>query len=238
MTDLPPHVEEVLAVARDGHVWGDEWTRRELAKAEQVLGETVCNGCTLAGCCKQPVMATYVEALPIAVQLHNSALNLPRIRQRYVRLGNRMEQAMARGVQDDELFPCPFLKDARCSVYSVRPMICRVYQAFGDAKRCTPYAERRDGERPKQQLLDHASAIGPALSVAMSVAEDLGGNRDLPWIRALPLQVAYIMFALQETPDGFLSTVFRLCHMPLETFNEVVQHQAADPLDRVHYEVP
>lgn len=54
-----------------------------------------------------------------------------RIRQAGVRLPDR-DQALRQMIANDGEYTCPALADGRCSVYAVRPMICRIWGVSDD----------------------------------------------------------------------------------------------------------
>lgn len=64
------HIETLLGVVSEMHRTAADWTREQLDSNKKTeLGDHVCDGCRLAGCCKQPVLSTFIEALPIALAL-------------------------------------------------------------------------------------------------------------------------------------------------------------------------
>lgn len=114
---------------------------RQLAQgfAEAVTPHAACtDGCS--GCCYQPVSLTLQEAELIARET-GAPLQTP-------------ASWSADVVLDHVGQPCPFLRDARCSIYSHRPMACRLmFNMDVDALLCqmvpgalshVPYADYKD----------------------------------------------------------------------------------------------
>jgi len=228
-----------LQTAAEGREFAEEWSVTYMKHARHSqIGEHVCDGCDVAGCCRQPVVATWVDALPIALRLHGSGLNTARRREQLHHEGRRAEDALCDGIEADEIFDCVFLCNGRCSMYSVRPMICRVYFAFGDRSRCTPYPERTDGLRPKVCTADHTIPMAVNVSVAQELSAALGcSTPSLPWLRALPKQVANMLDALASRPEEFWNVVWAQCAMPSELFARMVVQMSKEPPDRVELEV-
>lgn len=231
---LTEQQKAVLACAREGHGWGDGWVEHEMEKTKDAkLGQTVCTGCTIAGCCKQPVLATWIDAFPIAVWFHGRGGLSSKTLKRYFELGHKMEYTLRNGTEDEYADDCVFLDKGKCVVYEIRPMICRAYYAFGDRANCTPYHEREDGERPMICALDHSPAIAATIYVATDMAGELKcPHARMPWVRALPLQVAILLNALELSPDAFWPEVWSQCHMPEAEFAQMAAVQQENPMKR------
>jgi Fe-S-cluster containining protein len=112
---------------------------RQMAEtfAETVAPHAACKD-SCAGCCHQPVSLTLQEAEVIAretgLQMHTPASWSTGPVMRYV------GQA------------CPFLKDARCTIYSSRPLVCRlIFNMDADALLC----QMVPGVRSQAPYADH-----------------------------------------------------------------------------------
>ncbi len=81
-------------------------------------------------CCKPGVLASIPELLRILALIHStfSEADVLALRERAKRYG---EQVAGRNFNElvDESVPCPLLVDGRCSVYEVRPLVCRGYNS-------------------------------------------------------------------------------------------------------------
>lgn len=81
-------------------------------------------------CCKPGVLASIPELLRILDRIHSTFSKAD-----VLALGERAkryrEQVAERDFNDlvDESVPCPLLVDGRCSVYEVRPLVCRGYNS-------------------------------------------------------------------------------------------------------------
>jgi Fe-S-cluster containining protein len=81
-------------------------------------------------CCYLPVDVLAPEAFLIAVHLQQM-LSRAELAALVYRLGTH-------GQQDFGARPCVFLADGRCSIYEVRPMVCRGYNSLSK-ERCEAY---------------------------------------------------------------------------------------------------
>lgn len=92
------------------------------------------SGCS--HCCHQPVSVTPVEAFTIVDHLRKTRTpeQLGELTQR---LSARREQTqgLSRTEQYSPEFPCVFLEDGKCSIYEVRPLVCRGMNSL-DAEAC------------------------------------------------------------------------------------------------------
>lgn len=115
---------------------------------------TCRRGC--AYCCKQVVVASVLEMVVAIAYVKKK--NPERLESLYREI-NRQADLLLSGKSADEWFelqiPCVFLKsDNTCSVYSVRPTVCRSYNALSDPSNCAPPA----GKTVKRlDLMPHAT---------------------------------------------------------------------------------
>jgi Fe-S-cluster containining protein len=81
-------------------------------------------------CCKPGVLASIPELLRVLERVHStfSVADVVALRERAKTYGG---QVAGKNVNDpiDESVPCPLLVDGRCSVYDVRPLVCRGYNS-------------------------------------------------------------------------------------------------------------
>jgi Fe-S-cluster containining protein len=223
-----------LSTASEGHLWVDAWVDQELDKGgRNGLGKSVCFDCGLGHCCRQPVVATFIDAFPIAMRLDGEGKNTPGFRRRLMAAGVRQETALVKGTED-EPYNCPLLVHNRCSVYNIRPVMCRAHYAFHSRDACVPYWERTDNERPKVCLVDHSPAFVTAAKVAVDFALKYGAPMPAePWVRALPYQLSVVMGALRKPEAGRWREIWARCRMKREFFEKVAARQAIDSPDRV-----
>lgn len=116
------------------------------------------SGC--AGCCKNNVAITSIEAERLATYSGRTAASLTK----------PIEHAPA----EFSGIPCPFLVDERCSVYEVRPFACRAHRSFdADSYWCQP-------ERALEGVLAQVKFAGAASAyVAVAKATSVGGFADI-----------------------------------------------------------
>jgi Fe-S-cluster containining protein len=94
-------------------------------------------------CCKPGVLASIPELLRILARIRVTftEVDVSSLRERTKAYG---EQLAGRNFNDlvDESIPCPLLVDGRCSVYEVRPLVCRGYNST-DVEACrTAHTDR------------------------------------------------------------------------------------------------
>lgn len=117
----------------------------------QAGGAVACRaGCD--HCCYQSVGVTPPEALRIFAFL-NESLSKPQLEELAAKLAEQREATAKLSSQErfSPDHPCPFLKDAECSIYPVRPLSCRGMNSL-DAKDCE--SRLRDRERREAFLKD------------------------------------------------------------------------------------
>jgi hypothetical protein len=122
---------QVQDAARSAFYWAD-YCLDLLESATPVPKPSVCQaGCDF--CCHNQVELTAPEALLLGSFLMDrlSPANLQLLLERVEtslarRAGKTKIQLAARRAQ----FPCPLLEDGRCSVYEVRPLMCRAMHSL------------------------------------------------------------------------------------------------------------
>lgn len=116
-------------------------------------------------CCNIWVSVTAPEALYIAKRLPSSATA-------NVEAAHEATRAFSHDERINHPFPCPLLhEDNTCSVYSIRPLFCRL-AASGDAEVCRrSYLNFTDEDIPTPAMyLFGREAYSPALAVALKAA--------------------------------------------------------------------
>ncbi len=167
--DLPPAVE----LARSAMHLASEMSEQFLDKLP--AGTVACkSGC--AHCCHQPVGITAIEAIAIVDRLRQtlSETELSRVAERVAEAREK-----ARGASTAERFsaeqPCPFLEAGQCSIYDVRPLVCRGMNSR-DAEACARIVSdpaARD-EFLANPATGHAFAVPVRVSLSLSVGLQLG----------------------------------------------------------------
>ena len=116
-----------------------------------------------AWCCYEPLQVHILDAIGVAAGL-SAPLD-------YV-LDTRKSAELKRIFN-----PCPFLgKDQNCTVYEIRPLVCRAYHSV-DVARCRQVVETRDSERQVPMHLRSYSFPGLVQEASLAVFEALGIDR-------------------------------------------------------------
>lgn len=131
----------------------------EVAKVRQP--HVVCKaGCS--ACCHMQVEMTDVEAERIARSTGAKAQSLPP--------GRHTTAVEKLGRKDT---PCPFLKDDQCSIYDVRPVMCRDMAIAGpDALACSFENMALFREKDPRTILVPQTKMNPALAAWASVVRE------------------------------------------------------------------
>ena len=81
-------------------------------------------------CCKPGVLASIPELLRILARIHStfSEVDVIALGERATRYGAQVAGTNFNDLVDESV-PCPLLVDGRCSVYEVRPLVCRGYNS-------------------------------------------------------------------------------------------------------------
>jgi Fe-S-cluster containining protein len=104
--------------------------------ARAANGSVACKaGCD--HCCYQSVGVTPAEALTIVAHLHEhrSEGELLDFKE-HIRAARERTRSLSAEERFSPEHPCPFLKDARCTIYEVRPLSCRGMNSL-DANECS-----------------------------------------------------------------------------------------------------
>jgi Fe-S-cluster containining protein len=186
--------ERALEIAVSAFFLADHLTRR--CEAEQDLPQPVACREECDACCYNRVELTPPEALIIG---HHIAGNfapaeieavLAHLARNLARTHGKSPIAVA-GMRGE--LPCPLLRDRRCSVYPVRPLVCRAMHAL-DRERCT--AELNAGSLAASAYYAHRHEIAVSVSAGL-----LEGCRELGLQSgALTLARALDDFFRQENP--------------------------------------
>lgn len=193
------------------------------ARAVEEAGAAVSCRAGCSACCRQLVPVSAAEAA--ALRAHLDSLPEPRrsgIRRRFADAEERFREAgilealLSAGSVPEEDGPrfrmayfllgvaCPFLEDDRCSVYEMRPMVCREFLVTSPAERCADVNSA--SVEPVPMPLHPASAF-------LELVRPAGSTGPAPWVPlALALHPACVRGpeAAERTGPQLLEDYFRL----------------------------
>jgi hypothetical protein len=171
----------------------------EAAEAAAKLGKAECRaGC--ASCCHLIVMATPFEVLSIARHLSESRTpaQIEGIKQR---LRQIVEVPLDTTLRAKAKIPCALLEDARCSIYELRPSVCRTALSQSRAA-CESCLEAAGGSVPSiVQPAKIAAVVQTGIDYAMISRRNL--STELAELsRALLIALCDYQGALTSWLDG------------------------------------
>lgn len=157
--------DRALEIAVSAFFLADHQTRR--FESEQDLPHPIACRENCAPCCYNQVELTVPEALLIG---HHIAGNLSPAEKdlvlaaatRHINLTAGKSQSAIAAMRRE--LPCPLLIDRRCSVYPVRPLVCRAMHGF-DRERCE--AELGAGSLASSTYYAHRHDIGVSVSAGL-----------------------------------------------------------------------
>lgn len=199
LNDLIDKIEKDLPYV-DAHI------ESLLHNAEQEQGRKAsCAGCTNPGCCYQMVWVTLYEALPIARRLRMEGRATRPFIAKLRELGERQE-ATGRGAWFGRNQPCVLLTpDKKCSVYDLRPVLCRQYFVFSDPRLCLPTAGTQDVVRLNARPVELTVT---AQHFQLLQALGLAGQEDPAlYLTSLPRMLAIVLEAMASPRDELLTHI-------------------------------
>lgn len=161
------HYPEIVELYRD---LDRNIERIREAYREEGVRPACGEGC--AACCSQLVVCTRTEALAAAEALRGKGFE-----ESLSRWYAQVKPLLAERPQTEEEWedfaqayrrleaPCPFLREARCSIYPVRPVACRMLYVQGDASPCA------DPEGEIDQLGWFEEAATPAMDILLEESD-------------------------------------------------------------------
>lgn len=133
------------------------------AFSEQAKSHITCTkGCSF--CCHDKIFLTKTESLPILEYIKEHNIKPDRI------LAKKQQRAKDFFQLKWKDRKCPFLdKDQNCSIYPVRPIICRSHNSIEDPIKCKPV----DSIHPKIQQAYSKNMLIIALAVSIIDLQDI-----------------------------------------------------------------
>jgi len=209
---------QILRLARKTHHEIKNCVKAWRQRATKENGKASCSRCTKPFCCSQFVLAHAFEGTTIAWALmqRNDKETLKAIIAQGKRQAQMILDAECQFPYKPEEFdnitsewfvmqePCALLKDARCSVYGLRPVACSSYLVYSPPEQCGP---------PSGGLVKAANgapplAAGIALdSTFMASLIDFGEDKPLAVPVPLGIAVLYGVALLTEGPDALLQFI-------------------------------
>jgi Fe-S-cluster containining protein len=215
---------------------------READKAKQRANQTwwqhvkakydvSCITCKESHCCYQMVLASLFEGLLLAeklmlaeeTKLLADLFNMGKMQGTLLRKfkwrpeKNEPLPDRATALWLDWQFPCPLLKDGRCSQYQLRPTSCATHASLDSPKKCGP---------PSGQILRMPDSLAPRL---VTVAEDAAFFEKVWTDKALmmtpmPLGTAvhYGTILLAEGPQALLREARKIGSEPQKPTDPVI----------------
>jgi Fe-S-cluster containining protein len=187
-----PDVPHAIELTRSAMHLASEMSEQFLAVMP--AGTVACKG-GCAHCCHQPVGITAIEAIAIVDRLRQtlSEAELTQVRARVAEAHQK-----ARGSSTAERFsteqPCPFLKDAQCTIYDVRPLVCRGMNSR-DAEACARIL--RDPVARDEFLANPATGHSFAVPVRASLSISVGLQLALSDLYGLDMRPLDLIAAVQ-----------------------------------------
>jgi Fe-S-cluster containining protein len=192
--------ERALEIAVSGFFLADHLTRRFEAEHDLIHPITCQEGCD--SCCYNQVELTPPEALLIghyiAQQFSQAEKDLLLVHAaRITELINKLGKAESAARRQE--IPCPLLRNRSCSVYPVRPLVCRAMHGL-DRERCA--AELRTGSLAGSQYYAHRH------DVAVSVAAGLMEGCKVAGLQSWPLNLTRALqdfFRQEKAVESWIS---------------------------------
>jgi len=195
-----PSIPRAIELTRGSMHLASEMSEQFLSKLP--AGTIACrSGC--AHCCHQPVGITAIEAITIVERLRQTLSDgeIERVRERLARAHEK-----ARGVTTADRFStehaCPFLEESRCSIYEVRPLVCRGMNSR-DAESCAGIVQ--DAAARDAFLANPSTGSSFAVPVRVSLSISVGLQLALLELYSLDMRpldlTAAVHLLLSEGPS-------------------------------------
>jgi Fe-S-cluster containining protein len=130
-----PGVAGALEAVRQAHGWADSLISR--FEAENALPRPLACRPGCDSCCYNQIEASPLEALAVSHFIKElSGSEQARLTEGInASVQQRSGRTKAEIARSRRQFPCPFLNQGLCSIYSVRPLLCRAMHSL-DAENC------------------------------------------------------------------------------------------------------
>jgi len=189
-----------------------------IQEAAKVMKTTCKAGCN--NCCKLFATCTLPEGILIAEELFKK----PDWQALVPDLVKASKEFCFEGVNSmtylSKKLPCVFLKEGLCSIYEVRPSVCRYYYSVQDPKLCDPdNHDRKVATVDATQIIDDLNMFAIHVSVGLQ-------NQNI--CAPIPLMVLYAMFLVAGSKGAkrFIREATRGLPMPedyLRAFPSVIE---------------
>lgn len=192
---LPVSQEDAAGIAELLHHQVDIGVEVRARVAAQAGHDIACKpGCN--ACCSELIMVSLPEAVAVARWLADHPEEREAFlgaygqwRQRMGQAPERLLAAIARGDEDGYMrlyvaqflkgVPCAFNRDGLCSIYPVRPVVCRVAHALDTAEHCR--GDSPDGNRPARfSFVPLDALVARTRGVFLAAHHAMGGPTDVP----------------------------------------------------------
>jgi Fe-S-cluster containining protein len=162
--------------------------------------EPTCRrGCS--HCCRQRVHASTTELAAIAayVEREMSPPELAEIMRRIETWESWVEcdllWLVERGVDEGEAFEqygptCPLLVDDECSVYEVRPLVCRAHYVISDVELCRPRLDDDEAPVEEREMMDNVVASARPVAKRLRGMIEASGQDFRAVVDLLPVGLA------------------------------------------------
>lgn len=158
-------------------------------------------GCSY--CCRKPgVLVTLPELLRLIVQVES--LDEDARRRIVERAHDYVARTAGHGPDEptDESVPCPLLEDERCTMYAIRPLVCRGYNSTSVAACRMAHRDSRYGVPIFAPLKDVTDGASVGVCAAIDEAGGDGGMFDLGTALYLALESSRSAESLAGDPTA------------------------------------
>jgi len=162
------------------------------AAKEQLEVPPTCESCSSPGCCHQLVLLSVAEAFPIARRLAQEGRDSATFKEKLKTVGAEQEK-LGRREWWKRAEPCVFLRDGRCSIYDLCPIMCRSYFSWSEVELCQP---------PRSSTVKTVSFTGVGRAMVV-LNKEICDQLELPpgpaYMAVLPRMLAIILECMDRS---------------------------------------